>query len=185
MTTDRAFCRFAYPPSGTSLSITEMPKGGMCLSAFVILHDPSDAHRILLGHLDPHAPWDHIGALDARRAEIHSKGWMIPSSHLIFGEAPEAAARRILVEQLGLRRDRTLEPPQIFSEVATPRRFPDLAHHWDIGFVYTGPLSEPELGPTPAWKDLALVDTRTLKREEMARSHDDVLEAVGLIRPSA
>ena len=110
---------------------------------------------------------------------------MIPSSHLIFGEAPEAAARRILVEQLGLRRDRTLEPPQIFSEVATPRRFPDRAHHWDIGFVYTGPLSESELRPTPAWKDLALVDTRTLKREEMARSHDDVLEAVGLIPPSA
>ncbi len=152
----------------------------MCLSAFVVLRDPSNAHRILLGHLDPRAPWDHIGALDAQRAEIHSKGWMIPSSHLIFGEAPEAAARRILVEQLGLPRDRPLEAPRIFSDVATPRRFPNLGSHWDLGFVFTGPLLASELAPTPAWKELALVDVRTLKREDMARSHEDVLEALGL-----
>ncbi len=181
MATDRAFCRFTHPPAGTSLSIGEVPSGGMCLSSFVLLRDRSDAHRVLLGHLDPRAPWDRIGALDAQRAEIHSKGWMIPSSHLIFGEAPEAAARRILVEQLGLSGDRPLEAPLIYSEVATPRRFPDLSNHWDIGFLYSGPLSDSELPRTPAWKDLAFVDTRILKREEIARSHGDVLEAAGLL----
>src|SRR3989442_4075768 len=51
--------------------------------------------RVLMGHMNPKAPWDHIGALDPSRVEAHSRGWMLPSSHLIFLESPDEAARRI------------------------------------------------------------------------------------------
>src|SRR5206468_4725043 len=65
--------------------------------------------------------WDHIGALDPSRVEAHSHGWMLPSSHLIFRESPDDAARRIAREQLELP-DLALTGPTVVSEVYTPKR---------------------------------------------------------------
>src|SRR5439155_21845238 len=100
MPTDRKFSRFA--PPDRPLQTREIPEGGICLSAFVILSDSGHRDRVLMGHLDPSAGWDHIGALDSERAAVNSKGWMLPSSHLLLGESPQVAADRILKEQLGL-----------------------------------------------------------------------------------
>jgi len=69
-----------------------------------------------MGHLDPSAPWDHVGALGSGASEANSKGWMLPSSHLMIGESPQAAAERILKEQLGLPSS-PLKGPFVFSEV--------------------------------------------------------------------
>src|SRR5207247_4634251 len=74
---------------------TEIPAGAFCLSAFLIITETGDPRKVLMGRMNPRAPWDHIGALDPSRVEVHSRGWMLPSSHLIFQESPEAAARRI------------------------------------------------------------------------------------------
>jgi len=90
MPTDRKFCRFAS--ADRPLQTREIPEGGICLSAFVVLSESGHRDRVLMGHLDPSAGWDHIGALDPERAALNSKGWMLPSSHLILGESPQAAA---------------------------------------------------------------------------------------------
>src|SRR6266508_3319837 len=95
MTTDRRFSRFSKSPDTAAFSTTEIPEGGVCLSAFLIVAQAGQPSRILMGHMNPEAPWDHIGALDPKRVEVHSRGWMLPSSHLIFLESPEDAARRI------------------------------------------------------------------------------------------
>ena len=96
---------------------------------------------------------------------------MLPSSQLIFGESPHEAAQRILLEQLGLN-DQKLEEPRIFSEVWGPRG------HWDLEFLFLGERERP---PThPAWRELKLLDLASTKKEDIARSHEDILAHVGL-----
>ena len=177
MTTDRRFCRF-NKLGDVPFGMPEVPEGGLCLSAFLVLTERGHPGRVLLGHLDPAAPWDHIGALDASRTAVHSKGWMLPSSHLIVCESPDAAARRIAEEQLG-RTDLVLSEPRVVSEVATPKRFPGLARHWDLEFIYRGEWPDTATPRAPAWTDLKFVDLTATPKAEIARSHEDILESAG------
>src|ERR1700686_395592 len=71
MTTNRHFARFnagkstvSGKPDTSTLTAREVPEGGMCLSAFVVLTRADGPKQVLLGHLNPEAMWDHIGALD-------------------------------------------------------------------------------------------------------------------------
>lgn len=176
MTTDRRFCRFARdsPEGSDSVYTTEIPEGGLCLSSFLALTDVEG--RVLMGHLDPKAPWDHIGALDAGRAQTHSKGWMLPSSHLMLYESPQDAARRVLKEQVGVQAD--LADPIVVAEVGTPKRFPSLLKHWDFEFIFKG--RGPAVAPRhDSWVELRYIDTKRTPRREIARSHDEVLENAG------
>jgi ADP-ribose pyrophosphatase YjhB (NUDIX family) len=180
VTTDRRFCRFNRLPETASFSVTEIPADGFCISAFLVLRDSSNPSRVLMGHLNPQAPWDHIGALDPSRVEAHRYRWMLPSSHLIYGETPPDAARRILVEQLELPPTLPLEDPRIFSEVGPARRFPVMKGHWDPEMIFMGRLLPTDVRSAAAWTDLAFVDMRTTARAEIARSHDEILDLVGL-----
>lgn len=185
MTTDRRFARFnagkstvSGKPDTSTLTTREIPEGGMCLSAFVVLTKAGSQNEVLLGHLNPEAMWDRIGALDPERVEVHSKGWMIPSSHLIIKEAPAEAAKRILKEQLELE-GLPLSGPVVVSETYTPRRFPDLPSHWDLEFIFRGELPVEMLPRTFAWKELAFIDLGHTRKSEMSRSHEDILESAG------
>ncbi len=160
--------------------MTEIPPDGFCISAFLVLQDPEDPRRVLMGHLNPQAPWDHIGALDPSRVEVHRRRWMLPSSHLIYGEAPYAAAQRILSEQLGLPPTLPVDQPRVFSEVGPARRFPGLKGHWDLELIFMGRLPPTKVNPGRAWTELAFVDLRTVGRAGIARSHDEILDLVGL-----
>ena len=179
MVTERRFCRFARaaPDHGnTSLYTTEIPEGGLCLSSFLIVTDGSG--RVLMGHLNPEAAWDRIGALDVERTKTHSKGWMLPSSHLMLLESPQEAAQRILREQLGMQGIEISEP-MVVAEVGTPRRFPSLPKHWDFEFIFRTKAP----GGTPptheAWTELRYIDPSKTPRQDIARSHDEVLENAG------
>ncbi|MEM3852101.1 MAG: hypothetical protein QXP70_03780 [Methanomassiliicoccales archaeon] len=185
MATDRKFCRFNSGSSGgtaagaSGLTQTSVPQGGMCLSAFVLLSEKGKRETVLLGRLDPSAPWDHIGALDAERAKQNSNGWLIPSSHLILYESPQGAAARILKEQLGLGEGVSLSGPEVVSYVYRSPRFPDGPDHWDIEFIFKGEIPRTSIVKHPAWKELTFIDTRNLKKSEMARSHEDILLSTG------
>jgi ADP-ribose pyrophosphatase YjhB (NUDIX family) len=178
MTTDRRFSRFSKSPTTAAFSVTEIPDEGVCLSAFLIVTEAGHPSSVLMGHMNPQAPWDHIGALDPSRVEAHSRGWMLPSSHLIVRESPQEAARRIAREQLELP-DLEFTGPQVVSEVYTPRRFPGIAQHWDLEFLFRGELSTAELPHTAAWKELAFVDLPRTAKVEIARSHEDIIESAG------
>ena len=129
MTTNRKFARFKI--NVAEPRIKEIPKGGLCISTFLVISKIGHPTQVLMGHLNKDAPWDHIGALDLERVERHSKGWMLPCSGLIFGESPEEVSRRILKEQLGLD-DQILEGPRIFSKVYGDEG------HWDLEFLFLG-----------------------------------------------
>lgn len=148
----------------------KMPEGGMCISAFVIISKRGDPESVLMGKINKSANWDHIGALDKKRVERHSGGWMLPSSHLMLYETPEEAARRILREQLNIR-GMKVDGPLTFVDTSGTE------NHWDIGFIYTG---ERDVTPkSEAWRELAFVNTTGLKREDVVRSQIDVLAYAG------
>lgn len=173
MVTERRFCRFAA--MDRPLSIREIHEGGICLSAFLVIGETGHEERVLMGHLDPRAAWDHIGALDPERAQANSQGWMLPSSHLLIGEAPEAAAERILKEQLGLP-TLSLEGPRVFSEVYGAK------NHWDMEFVFVG--ERDQVAQHPAWSELRFVDVNETPRDQIARYHEDILAHVGRWDPA-
>src|SRR2546427_2127991 len=172
MTTDRRFARFSKSPTTAAFSVTEIPDDGVCLSAFLIVTEARDARKVLMGHMNPKAPWDHIGALDPSRVEAHSHGWMLPSSHLIFRESPDDAARRVAREQLELP-DLVLSGPKVISEVYTPRRFPGTALRSGLGFLFRGPLAARDVPHPAAWKELGFVDPRRTSKSDSARPHED------------
>ena len=167
MTTDRKFAAFskeAVPPR-----MRKMPEGGMCVSAFVIVSKKADSGKVLMGRINPNANWDHLGALDAKRAVRVSAGWMLPSSHLILYETPEGAARRIFREQLNIK-NMKLDGPLPFVDTS------GLENHWDIGFIFLGEL---ESAPKSAsWLELAFVDPGEVQGE-VVRSQLDVLAYAG------
>jgi ADP-ribose pyrophosphatase YjhB (NUDIX family) len=179
VTTDRQFCRFNKSPETASFSVTEIPPDGLCLSAFLIVTEARHARWVLMGHMNPEAPWDHIGALDPGRVEAHRHGWMLPSSHIMFKEAPEDAAHRIAREQLELP---TLDVSAsgVFSEVYAPRRFAGNREHWDLEFLFRAKLAEGRVPRPNAWSELRFVDTETARKAEIARSHEDILAHAGL-----
>jgi ADP-ribose pyrophosphatase YjhB (NUDIX family) len=167
MTTSRKFAHFKRDVAEPR--IKEIPEGGFCISAFLIISKRGYPNKVLMGHLNKNAPWDHIGALDSERVKRHSRGWMLPSSGLIFGESPQEAATRILKEQLGLENE-NLEGPRIISEIYGDEE------HWDLEFLFLGEL---ENAPSHnAWLELKFVDLSKTRREEIARLHEDVLAHV-------
>ncbi|HYY47870.1 MAG TPA: NUDIX hydrolase [Thermoplasmata archaeon] len=173
MATERKFTRFN--PADRPMTTREIPEGGICLSAFLVINEAGHPERILMGHLDPSAPWDHIGALDPERAEANRHGWMLPSSHLMLGESPEAAAERILKEQLGPPMVE-LEGPYVYSEVYGAK------NHWDLHFVFLG--ERDRVAQHPAWSELAFVDVNATPRDQIARYHEDILALVGRWDPA-
>lgn len=168
MTTERrfaAFSRNASPPR-----TREVPEGGMCMSVFVVLAQRGNPGAILLGRINKKAQWDHLGALDAERAERHSRGWMLPSSHLILYESPQDGAQRIMREQLRIY-DQKLEGPVTFAEAYGPMS------HWDFEFVFHG--TRDSVATNEAWTELKFLDITKLKMEEVVRAQADVLASIG------
>jgi len=109
---------------------------------------------------------------------------MLPASHLMMFEAPEAAARRILDEQLG-GPTVALEGPRVISEVYEPKAFQGMTQHWDLEFHFRGSISESARPRSAAWTELAFVDTTSTSVSEISRSHEEVLAMAGLpLRPA-
>ncbi len=173
----RRFSRFASDPPVSSGS-WPLPEDGLCLSAFVLLSPPGHPEQVLVGRLNPRHPWGELGALDPRRVELNAEGWMLPSCHLLHFEPPDAAAARIVKEQLGLP-GLSLKGPQVFSETYAPRRHPNRGSHWDLEFLYRGTLPRGGVLTHPAWAELRSVDPARTPRSDFTRSHDEVLELAG------
>lgn len=174
---ERRFARFADGRRASD-GYWPLPPDGLCLSTFVLLSPENQPSLVLVGRLDASGPWREIGALDASRIRQNAEGWMLPSCHLLYFEAPRAAAERVLAEQLGLA-GVDLDGPAVFSETYRPRRHPERGAHWDLEFVFRG-VAPPAWKPShPAWHELQFVEPSRTPRTEFTRSHDEVLELAG------
>ncbi len=151
----------------------------MCLSTYLVIRPPGREREVLLGRLDPTAPWFEIAALEPSRVERIGSQWLLPSSQLVFFESPDTSAEQIAREQL-----RAPLPPRegfsVHSEAYGRPNAPATDPHWDLHFVYRyrWPTARPP--PKGPWAELAFVDLDTISPEEIGRGQADVLALVGL-----
>jgi hypothetical protein len=176
LATTRTFCRFAKG-DGNTLGVREIPNDGFCISAFLVISDSKNPRSVLLGKVDPAGPWDHLGAMFPDLVNTASKGWMLPSSHIILFESPHDASRRILSEQLGLQ-NLELAEPKIFSDVYDQK---GRKNHWDLQMVYRGTAaSDIALKREGVWTELKFVNLDSITTNDLVRTNGDILANVGL-----
>lgn len=155
-----------------------VPKGGACISVFLVL---KGRDGILVGKMTRPEIWiDRFLVGEAFAPKYAASGkWLIPASHLKFGENPEDAAVRVLVEQVGARKSK-LSLLQVQSHLSQDPNDPEAAH-WDICLIYGGrPRGKVE---RPEWfSDLRFVKPKELTSEDFTRGHGDVLKELGVIK---
>lgn len=183
-TAPRSFCRFTSPtvPNPTGLDMVPLP--GFCLNVFLIVRPPGADGQVLLGKVDPAAPWDRLGALDADRLQRAVGGWMLPSSQLVYGEDPARGVDRLRAELLDSA-PMQIAPPRILSEVYPSSRESTPGDHWDLSFLFLARSTSSSPPPAGPWKELRFVDLAATAPSEFVRAHDDVLRAAGLTVGSA
>jgi ADP-ribose pyrophosphatase YjhB (NUDIX family) len=156
-----------------------IPRGGVCLSAFVIVRNHEG--DVLLGRPRPHSAWAEKGCLPPFRVrELEERReWILPASHLLVDEPPSAAAKRVLRDWAGLRGgkprlialDSSLLPTGQFTGRGKNRR---PLNHWAIGFVYE---ARSELLPrtTPWWSEMRFFPPVELRKTRVGRAHKDII----------
>jgi hypothetical protein len=177
----RRICRFRPCPAPDDPIYNAVPDDGLCLNAFLLLTDPEDPARVVLGQIDPNADWGELGGMHAKRIEELGDRWMLPSRQLFLFEDPADAARSIAREQLRLPELR-LDPPTVTSEAWERPSGAGRGPHWDLSFLVRGSWPSDRPLQAPAWRRLAFQDPRSLEAHEVGRHHLDVLELSGFRR---
>lgn len=154
-----------------------VPKGGACISVFLVLKGKGG---ILVGKMAKPEVWVerfYVGEMFAPKY-ASSNRWMLPASHLEFGEKPDDAAMRVLTQQVGVGHGK-LTFREIQSHLSQDPNDPEAAH-WDLCFVYEGTLKDKV--ERPDWfSDLKFVNPKELGSEDFTRGHGDVLKESGII----
>jgi ADP-ribose pyrophosphatase YjhB (NUDIX family) len=156
----------------------QVPKGGTCISAFLVL---TGKGGFLAGKMAKPDVWvDKFLVGENFAPKYASSGkWMLPASHLKYGEKPDDAAKRILTEQLGLGNVK-LAFGQVQSHLSGDPNDPDSAH-WDICFIYEGRVKGEV--PRPEWfSELTFLKPKNVSAQDFTRGHGDVLKELGTIR---
>lgn len=156
-----------------------VPKGGTCVSSFLVLKGKGG---ILVGKMSRPEIWVERFLMGEKFAPQYaaSNKWLIPASHLKYGEKPEDAATRILVEQVRTKKSK-LKLLQAQSHLSQDPNDPESAH-WDICFVYGGTLKGKV--QAPEWfSELRFMKPQSLRSDDFTRGHGDVLKELGTIKP--
>ena len=155
-----------------------VPKGGTCLSAFLVLKGKDG---VLVGKMAKPDLWVKnffVGESFAPKYASSGK-WILPASHLKYGESPDDAAKRILTEQLGLSGVK-MNLSEVQSHLSGNPNDSDAAH-WDICFIYEGKVTKAV--QKPEWfSELAFMKASKLSVDDFTRGHGDVLKEFGTIR---
>ena len=176
----RQFARLRRGTVPESSDYSVVPSDGMCLNVFLVAHAPGAPRRVVLGKVDPSAPWWELAGLGPDRIARVRDRWVLPASQLLLLESPEAAARRLARELLGLD-PAPLRDPRVFSETYGRANADGRDPHWDLHYVYEFDWPFGPVVRTSPWKELALVDVPSTPRAEFGRGHADVLELLGLV----
>ena len=177
---DSASERWARLGPNNPRTLVHVPEYGVCLSTFIIA---KRRESILLLRPRANDAWETKGAFPkGRAAELAKEGaWLLPATHLLMGESPDRAARRIVREWAGLRG----KPRFLMVQSHTrPGGFLDQklnGKHWDICFVYElTSASKPKAKPW--WSEGRFVPTARISRMNLGRGHVDILHEAGMVR---
>jgi 8-oxo-dGTP pyrophosphatase MutT (NUDIX family) len=176
---ERKFARLRRGSVPDSVDVSVVPSDGMCLSVFLVFRTSDRHDRVLLGKVDPSAAWRELSALGPDRLGRLLNLWLLPACQLMLFESPDAAARRVAEEQLGIPLEE-VPRPRVFSETSARAGMEGRDPHWDLHYVYELPWPEGRPLRAAPWKELAMVDIARTPRSEFGRGHADVLELIGL-----
>ncbi|HYA54140.1 MAG TPA: hypothetical protein VEG42_00880 [Thermoplasmata archaeon] len=179
MSTPRRFARYR-PTEGEvgSRRFWAVPPAGLCVSVFVLVGDPKNPNLVVLGRPSPTAPWAEIGSLDPAPLAALQEHWVLPASHLVEFEGPRAAADRVVREQLGIEH-LDLRGPEVVSEAYPTPSSPQSGNHWDLEFLFRADWPHGRELHSAAFRELRLIDTRTIGASNLGRGHGDVLIHAG------
>ena len=106
-----------------------VPKGGACISAFLVL---TGKGGVLVGKMARPEIWvERFFVGESFAPQYASSGkWILPASHLKYGEKPDDSAKRILNELVGVNDDVKLKFSQVQSHLSQDPNDPESAH-WD------------------------------------------------------
>lgn len=145
------------------------PKGGACISSFVVV---VRNESILLGKVGDEKTWTERWSLPIWKPEPWRGKWVIPGSHLLYGEHPTEAAHRVMREQLNIQ-EYELNFVNLLSY--------ESGRHWDLCFMYKGSV-EDEIATPPWFSNLEFLRLKEVKLEELGRNHGDLLDYRTLIK---
>ncbi len=154
------------------------PKGGTCISTFLVLRGKGG---VLVGKMAKPEIWVDrfmVGEMFAPQY-VSSNKWVLPASHLKYGEKPDDAAMRVLTEQVRVDRSK-LTLKQVQSHLAEDPKDPESAH-WDICFVYEGALKK-KIEPPEWFSELRFVKPKELSGGDFTRGHGDVLKEFQMLK---
>lgn len=181
MSQERKFARFVSCSKQLGPAESHVPDAGMCISSFLVIKKKSERTKVLMGKINEKEDLEYKMGLNRERASMFKDGWLLPSSHLVLFEGVADSARRILNEQIGLK-ELKLEGPTVVSEAYKSSRIQSSSLHWDFEFIFIGELENEPASYPNIWKELRFVDLAKIKRSEIARSHDDVIEYSGVYK---
>jgi ADP-ribose pyrophosphatase YjhB (NUDIX family) len=154
-----------------------VPKGGACISSFIVAEKEG---KVLVGKMMNPEIWVEKFLVGREFAPKYAASgrWLLPASHLKYGESPDECAKRILKEQLlagelsctlvGVQSHLSGDPGDIENA------------HWDLCIVYRAAVPEPI--QLPDWfSELRYVPVKDLKTSDFTRGHGDILEQLGLL----
>jgi len=170
-----------FGPALRSMYI-HVPPGGVCLSAFLVVRDRRG--RILFGRPRIHRAWSEQGCLPSWRVREIQKNveWILPASHLLMGESPDDAAKRIARIWVG--RPDARPRLAVIDSSSFPTGPPSRAgkkkrrdFHWTLGFVYR--LRVDRLPTMPrTWEELKFFSPAEIRNLTIGRMHGDLLPLV-------
>jgi hypothetical protein len=147
------------------------PSAGLCVSVFAILQD---RRRIVIGVCRKHPRWirEWYPQFQSYTEEELSSEWRIariPSVYLREGEHPDHALRRILRDQLRVKRF-SAKGPEVRSYTGWSDWYPG-HRHWDLCFVYRVKAKLPR-NPGPWWSWVDWRDTKALRPKDFGWNLD-------------
>jgi ADP-ribose pyrophosphatase YjhB (NUDIX family) len=147
------------------------------LSAFIIA---KRGNKVLMGKVRGTKDWPERGGYPRQRAiELESEGaWLLPATHLMMEEPPDAAAKRIVRKWAGLRGVPKFVMMQSHVRPASSWRKGAKRNHWDLCFVY-----ELKVIGMPrnraSWSEYRFVSSPELRKLKVGRGHLDILKEAG------
>jgi ADP-ribose pyrophosphatase YjhB (NUDIX family) len=161
--------------------LINIPKGGVCLSTFIVA---SKNGSILLGLPRSRLEWSEkggerfSGAVELEKTNT----WILPATHLLIGENPDDASKRISKEFTGLK---GLPKFAMIQSHTRPAKIwwkhVGNAVHWDLCFVYNLEIDGVPKKLKPWWKEMKIFGRKEIHNLKIGRGHRDILKEGGYI----
>lgn len=151
-------------------------QGGFCISAFAIIRKEEDS-RVLLVKPKEQERWRQEWAPNWRLYEPdflsnEFNTWRFPSSYVREGESPDQTLKRIVEDQLGMKKYEVLSS-KLLNFYEPSRRYPGKMH-WDYCFVYQVKGNE-EPTIKPWFSSIEFVDPKTLAGKDFGSAQGALL----------